>query len=191
MSFVSIVGNKNYISVVCDGLAVYEDGTRNEDYQKFEILQHKYFIAFAGTIEACVLCQEEMKRLLLAESPIYDDIYDEMKNFTKKINFSEINKAQICIGSNDNGTLRLSAFSNNPEIEATDFKLTSKDIRATFLNNYSGEIPIEDLFFKYAKRYKSVSQNQIFLAQRDLNEYVADINPNEVNKNIKRFTLKK
>lgn len=107
MSFVSIAGNKKYINVMSDGLAVYQDGTREENWEKFVNYDNKRFIAFAGTVHYCQNVVTEASKYL--ELP-YNQWVNRIKEYVSNMPYSqETGKAIICVGGKD-GTLKFSSF---------------------------------------------------------------------------------
>ncbi|WP_430610698.1 hypothetical protein IGL01_000718 [Enterococcus sp. DIV0340] len=187
MSFVSIAGNKKYINVMSDGLAVYHDGTKEENWEKFVNYDNKRFIAFAGTVHYCQNVVSEAYKCL--ELP-YDQWVSHIKKYVLNMPYSqETGKAIICVGGKD-GTLKFSSFSNKPGQDFCDFELVDDDIHYVFLSNMDEEHLLDEKFMEFAKRYRSAKSRDILLAQRDLNNYVSDLNPNTVNKNTSYFVLK-
>lgn len=186
MSFVSIAGNSKYINVMSDGLAVFENERTEENWEKFVKISDDRFIAFAGTVLTCLLvvrAAEEKKNLP------YCDWEDFIKELVHGLKYSDVNKCFICIGGKDRN-LKFSTFSNKSDQKEEHFELTSKDISYAFLSNVKEQADLDRKFMSYAQRYRSIKSRDILLAQRDLNDFVSDLNPNEVNKKISYMTFK-
>lgn len=187
MSFVSIAGNNKYINVMSDGLAVFQDGRREENWEKFVNFDNSRFIAFAGTVHYC--------QAVIAEAQRYLDLpYVQWVNRIKKYVFDmpysqQAGKAIICVGGRD-GVLKFSSFSNKPAQLDYDYELVDDDIRYAYLSNMDEGNLLDEKFMEFAKRYRSTKSRDILLAQRDLNNYVSDLNPDTVNKNTSYFILK-
>lgn len=187
MSFVSIAGNKKYINIMSDGLAVYQDGTREENWEKFINFNNSRFIAFAGTVHYCRAVIEEAQEHL--DLP-YNQWVSQIKKYVKDMPYSQqTGKAIICVGGKD-GALKFSSFSNKPMQPDFDCELIANDISYVFLSNMDEDQILDEKFMEFAMRYRSTKSRDILLAQRDLNSYVSELNPNTVNKNTSYFVLK-
>ncbi|HDT8045191.1 TPA: hypothetical protein RD645_002811, partial [Enterococcus faecalis] len=152
MSFVSIAGNKKYINVMSDGLAVYQDGTREENWEKFVNYDNKRFIAFAGTVHYCQNVVTEASKYL--ELP-YNQWVNRIKEYVSNMPYSqETGKAIICVGGKD-GTLKFSSFSNKPGQNFYDFELVDDNIHYVFLSNMDEEDLLDKKFMEFVKRYRS------------------------------------
>ncbi|EMW6230023.1 hypothetical protein AAFE26_002931, partial [Enterococcus faecalis] len=81
-------------------------------------------------------------------------------------------------------------FSNKPGQNFYDFELVDDNIHYVFLSNMDEEDLLDKKFMEFVKRYRSAKSRDVLLAQRDLNNYVSDLNPNTVNKNTSYFVLK-
>ena len=188
MSFVSIAGNKNYINIMSDGRAVFNDGTIQNDWEKYRIIGGNRFIAFAGTVHSCF---SVVDIAINKQHLSYELWTTEVRRATKSIAYSDsMSKAMICIGGCDEGILKIDTFSNKPEHEDTSIILSNTDIAYVFLHNIENELNLENEFMQMAMRYGSFEASDILLAQRDLNNLVSDVNPSMVNKNVSSITLK-
>lgn len=187
MSFVSVAGNKKFINIMCDGRAVYADGTIEDDWQKFIIFNNKRFIAFAGTVHCCRAVVDVAEEYLDLQ---YEKWIDKVKAATIDIPYSKkTGKAVICIGGKDSN-LKFSSFSNKPGQEVHDYELIDDNISYALLSNMDDDEILDGKFMEFAQRYRSIKSRDILLAQRDLNNYVADLNPETVNKNTSSYVLK-
>ncbi|ETJ09400.1 MAG: hypothetical protein Q608_EFC00043G0175 [Enterococcus faecalis DORA_14] len=120
----------------------------------------------------------------------YNQWVNRIKEYVSNMPYSqETGKAIICVGGKD-GTLKFSSFSNKPGQNFYDFELVDDNIHYVFLSNMDEEDLLDKKFMEFVKRYRSAKSRDVLLAQRDLNNYVSDLNPNTVNKNTSYFVLK-
>lgn len=188
MSFVSVAGNKNYINIVCDGRALLSDGTIEDDWVKFKIINEDKFIAFAGTVHTCF---EVIDYAFEIKDLDYNIWEEKVRDKTINMPYDDMtSKAMICVGGRENG-LKISSFSNKSLQEVQKFDLTTTDISYVFLSNIDKELDLDAEFMKCARRYKSLKSRDILQAQKELNNIVSDVNSLQVNKNITHFTMKK
>lgn len=188
MTFVSIVGNDKYINVVADGLATFDNGLRIENYEKIIHFGDR-FISFAGTVQSCNIVIEQAKKLKNLPYEVWER---ELIRTTIEISYDVTSsKALICIGGRENSKLTFSSFSNKPGQEVQKFTpKNSDDISFSFLSNYENDEALESEFIKCIKRYRSFKSRDVLLAQIDLNEFVSNSNPNQVNKQLMKITFK-
>lgn len=185
MTFVSIVGNSSYINVVADGLAVFNNGLKIEDFKKV-VSYGDRFIAFAGTLQGCEPVIVEAEKLKDLPYSIWEE---RLIDITK--NISPEHRAIICVGGRENNKLTFSSFRNDPQASVEKFTPeNNKDLTYVFLSNVENQQELDTEFTKYVKRYKSFKPRDVLLAQIDLNEYVHSKFPNEVNKKITKLTFK-
>lgn len=188
MSFVSVAGNKNYINVVCDGRALLNDGSIEDDWVKYKIINEDKFIAFAGTVHTCF---EVIDYAFEISELTYSEWEEKVREKTINMPYNnDTSKAMICVGGRENG-LKISSFSNKPLQEVQKFDLTTTDILYVFLHNIDKELDLDMEFAKCVGRYKSFKSRDILQAQKDLNSIVSDVNPLQVNKKVSHFTMKK
>lgn len=185
MTFVSVVGNSSYINVVADGLAVFNNGIRIEDFKKL-VNYGDRFITFAGTLQGCEPVIVESEKLKDLPYNIWEERLIEV---TKKL--SPEHRAIICVGGREHKRLTFSSFRNDPDIPVKKFTPeNNKDLSYIFLSNFKNQEELDIEFSKYVKRYKSFKSRDVMLAQIDLNEFVYNTNPNEVNKRLTKLTFK-
>lgn len=187
MSFVSIVGNKNFLNIMSDGRAVFDNGEVEDNWKKFKIIGKDRFIAFAGTAHTC------LKVVSFAsdkQSMPFSSWKKEIEKYVKIIPYSNINsKAMICIGGKDSQVFKISTFSNDPMLVVTDFILDSTDVKYVFLNNIENEVNLDIEFMRIMQKQGSLDYQNVLSGQKELNNLVSNINPLYVNKNISFRTL--
>lgn len=161
MSFVSIVGNSNYINVMSDGLAIFNNGERIEDWKKFEIFSDR-FIAYAGNLQAVMPVVSLAKNNKELD---YKDWEELLIGFTQNIPYESKNgKALICIGGKENSKLTFCSFSNKPDQRVNKYTpLNNKEILYMFLSNYDDDGDLEQMLIRYVKRYRSFKSSDILL----------------------------
>ncbi|MEJ3738118.1 hypothetical protein [Bacillus tropicus] len=112
MSFVSVVAEETYITVVCDGLKVTTHGDgrqeRDEHYQKYRFIGPKQFIAFTGHVRPCEYLIEGYPQL--EEGYDLDQVALELKGKIRGYAFEPNERALIVVGGVSNGEIVLHYF---------------------------------------------------------------------------------
>ncbi|WP_221631288.1 hypothetical protein [Listeria booriae] len=180
MSFVSIVGNKKFINVVSDGLAVWPD-RREQNFKKFNKIKGKFFIAYAGTVTICLSVREQVLDMFNSGEALEHVIDTVSRNLSHTV-YNENNKAMICIGGkNTKGKLVFATMSNKPYSKLHRLSCDTDDIKYAFLQHHEGSLIAEKEFCRLAQESGSISSKRMLQTQKKLSVYMSKLNPDTVN----------
>ncbi|WP_410770963.1 hypothetical protein [Fontibacillus sp. BL9] len=199
MSFVSVVGSKSFLTVMCDGRVVgLEDEVLEEDYQKFVRIGKKSFIAYAGTRHICESIANNFKHYE-GEKEDYTFWLEKIKLILAQNQVALKQSGYKAIlafgGINLNGEIEFYAISSIT-LEFQRYFPQADNLSYTFLLNSEdfedelGNGRLVEKLTEFLGQTGYSTPSQVIQSQRLLNNYVADIDKVYVNKNTSRLVIK-
>ncbi|MDF0480784.1 hypothetical protein OL233_10890 [Vagococcus sp. PNs007] len=193
MGFISIFGNSKYINICTDSLVCGEDNQRFDDYSQIYRLDDAHVMTYTGNASDMEKVKKDASEQLQVASS-YEDWLKEVTDGVAKIPYkNEREKIMVClIGKMPNG-LRMSSFSNNPDDQLDDLKLTDKGLKYMLLANFDDESGVVvGQLSESIKKYtdKSMKSRDVMLAQKELAQFVAETKPEYATTNLQTLTFK-
>jgi hypothetical protein len=190
VSFVSIIAQESFITVVSDGQVTLDGEILESHYKKFKRISKDQFIAYTGSKE---ICEELIKHLVYLQDKKYNLqlIADELYSVVKEIPFKPL-KALLAVGGiNDIGNVQFYTFSNIPNAEFLTFQPKNDEISYAFLSSeHVDDEELENDLIQYLSKTGFNTPNKCLKAQKMLNAYVETIDET-VNKNTFELAIKK
>ncbi|AHV96610.1 hypothetical protein [Paenibacillus sabinae] len=193
MSFVSILGRENFLSVMSDGKLLGENNeVLQEDYQNFINIGNSAFIAFAGSQGPC----EELSVQML---PYFDEKTDFAAIHQALVDFFKVDdpsqrdvKIMIAFGGiNLEGRIEFYTIDSGTSTSER-YLPEGEDIKFCFLR--SGELltdlNVKGKMIELLRTTGAGTPTECISAQKLLNDYAADHDAS-VNKKTTRMVIKK
>lgn len=176
MSFVSVIANKDVITVVTDGRVVNRESKEviNESYKKYVKLSKKQFIAYSGIKEAC---ESVVDQIEYAEEKVYDlnqvseEIYNAIVNHEGLADYDLL----FAVGGvSPEGHIEFHTI-NRRENELKSYKPKSvDDFNYAYLYTSQTNLDLENKLREIAGQIGTGSVNKRLKIQKRLNDFVAD-----------------
>ncbi|MEK4425884.1 hypothetical protein [Solibacillus sp. FSL K6-1523] len=191
MSFVSVVGMHNFISVVADKRATNSETGEiiTENYSKIRVFNDSQFVSCTGKANAAEFVFKQCSDvgyLDLAKAA------QELKELIQEAPEYKIdNLLGVIGGKNNKGELAFYTFTNNPDIKVEEYKPNGTNMSFTFLASGKVKENNLDLDFEFKKLYEEMKPRdieEIINLQKNLNDKVADVDFT-VNKTIDYIVL--
>lgn len=185
MSFISVFGMKNFVTVMSDGLVVdletYEE--KDQRYQKFRKISPYQFVAVGGNQGVAEkvfndLGYEKMERQLkdLANS-LRDTLIRELP--------PELALCQVAIGGVENGRIIVYSFNNKADQQMLVLQPSSTDPVYTFLSSSENKMDLDREINQLFRIYKPKTATAALKMQEVLNSKVAN-----KDKTVNKITFK-
>jgi hypothetical protein len=187
MSFVSIVGRWNFICVMSDGQVTGENGEiLQEDYQKFQLIGEKQFVAYAGNKDWCERAAEIAKnyyRLGLDLHSVAETIQEILIRDIPYAKYGQVVNMAIG-GVSKRETIEFYALSNkNTSVDQIQpNKPGVDDVALGYCT--STKLPEEwdwnaltNVMIPFLRQNGIDTPEQIQKSQKQLNEFIANLDP--------------
>ncbi len=187
LSFISIIGMDNFISVVTDGqlTSFKTNKSIQEDFKKFKKISKKQFVACTGNSG---IAKTIFDRFNYLDDNFYDlkSNADTLRSDLLSLSINDAKLLGAIGGKNEKGELVVYTFSNIPDQEVVEYNPKGNEMSTVFLCN-SLEIEVEKEFERlYRMKMPNSSLQKLVDTQYELNDIVADLD-DTVNK--VKFTL--
>lgn len=192
MSFVSVIGSEDFITVVSDGLV--KDTTTGKEldqrYQKFNRISDNQFVAFAGNQGVADALKEAIPfinkpRDLISTSEIIHN---------RLLEVIPVEKARMSVvigGVSPSGNIEFHSFTNDVGQKIKSYYPTSDGVLCSFLQSSEiSELDLSPIFINFLGETGLNTSNKVLKAQKKLNNYVAE-RDSTVNKVTFELVIKK
>lgn len=191
MSFVSILANPNFITVMTDGQVTRDGNIIQNDYKKFKKISPKQFIAYTGVKEIC----EGIINQIPYTNNIYDlaDITNQIEQVVKDSILIE-HKVHFGIGGLDlEGNIAFYTVENQKDRIVNYYKpISIEDITYAFFESghITQNVDLVEKLVDYFRITGCNTPNKCLKAQKMLNDYISSLD-DTVNKHTFSLTIKK
>lgn len=178
MSFVSIVSNNEFLTIMSDGRVMEGDKIISEETKKFIVVDENYFVTFTGVYEHFFNFINNTGLNKGYEGELNDFAQSVYKQYIEK----EYHKQNFTItfgGKNKQGNLEFYSFGNGDN-SLSKSEPKTRDYQFC-LSNATDHV--YNMFLKLAQETAPRTPEEMLFVQQKLNEYVAAIDKT-VNTNV-------
>ncbi|MBJ8006263.1 hypothetical protein [Bacillus cereus] len=185
MSFVSVVGGSDFLSVMTDGRVTHEGEIVQEDYPKYRMIGESIVVAFTGDRAACEWIFEALNKEVVMKQDFMKTARDikELLNHHPILEGSDVR--WIIGGINPQNEMDCIVISTE-ESEPIRYEVPSEGIMTVYAYPFDAEYEeLNDKLLEFLDQ-----EGKLISAQQLLNDYVAE-NDFSVNKNIYHALIEK